>query len=121
MNLSPEEEKRQQEKTAYAKTVRAWYAAYKNVRMYSAEHPTALDAAQKCATAVQDVLTLRFDFVLQHIDGLFVVDDILLIEESLAFYDLLRAFEKADVSKLVFLPGVTAKEIIGVIKFFFDV
>ncbi len=118
MDLSPEQQKRNQEREVYSKALRAWYAAFKNVRLYSPEHPSTKESAQKIITLLTEIFKMRFDFSIQHIDGLFVIDEMLFIEESLSFYDLIHSFEKIDLSKVSFLPGVGAEEIISLCSYF---
>ncbi len=103
---------RQRDREKYSAALRAWYATFKNARLYSPSHPSTTEAAQKFLQALQDVLSIRFDFLLHHVDGLFVIDDMLFIEESLSLYDLLRGFEERKIAKVAFLPNVTTKEVV---------
>lgn len=113
MTQSPEQLARQAERERYVKTIRACYAAFKNTRLYSPEHPTTKESAQKFVGQLETIFQNRFDFPLKQIDGLLVVDDYYFIEESLMLYDLLRALESRNISQVLFLPGIQAEEVVA--------
>src|ERR1041385_7306619 len=43
---------------------------------------------------------------------MFMVEDHMFVEESLLYYDLLKGIEDNNMASVVFLPGVTTKELI---------
>lgn len=110
MNADQETVKRQRE--TFAKAIRAWYAAIKNLQLYSETHPTFKDNCQKLIAALNDVFASKFELTVTHSDGLFVVDDFFFIEESLVFYDLLKIMETGKIHDVLFMPGITADEVV---------
>ncbi|MCG3204157.1 MAG: hypothetical protein KCHDKBKB_00863 [Elusimicrobia bacterium] len=116
MTESTQDEQRL-ERERYGKILRQWHAALKNMQLYSVAHPSMAEASRKVKEALEEVLKTRFDLSYEHVDGLFMVGDILLIEESLAFYDLLKGFEDTGIHKISFLPGINESEIIDLCSF----
>ncbi len=94
----------------YGRCVRSWSSLLKSIQLYSPEHPSSKESAQNTVALIIEAFKNNFEFKLEQQDGLFIVDQILLIEESLFLYGLLKLLESRGIMSVLFLPGLTAEE-----------
>lgn len=96
-----------------SRVLHAWYAAFKNVKLYKPEHPSSHESAAKLASLMSsEIFREKMELSISNIDGLFTSDDIFFIEESLIHYDLLHGLEEHNLSNVAFHRGVQESEII---------
>lgn len=119
-NVDMDQDKKRRERDCITKMLRTWYGTFKNIRLYTPSHPSTIEAAGQFVSAMAEWFKLRFDFLLKQSDGLFMVEETLLIEESLSLYELLRSMEKKGVVQILFLPGLTPEETIELCLFLQD-
>jgi HD-GYP domain-containing protein (c-di-GMP phosphodiesterase class II) len=112
MSPGPElQEQQKRERELLGKFLRAWYGAAKNFKLYTANHPTSAEASQKMQSVLEEIFRQKLELTVNHTDGVFMIDDHLFIEESLLYYDLLKGIEEQGIVSIVFLPGITSKEL----------
>ena len=105
------QDQQKREREMLVKLLRTWYGAAKNFKLYNANHPTSLESCQKMSLVLEEIFRQRLEVVIQHSDGMFMVEDHLFIEESLLYYDLLKGIEDNRIGSVTFLPGVTSEEL----------
>ncbi|MCB4757081.1 MAG: HD domain-containing protein [Elusimicrobia bacterium] len=112
MSMSAEEQERKKKlHEALRQMFFAWNATYKFYLLYAPDHPTVQQSLQNLVNLLQGVFRSQIEVNVQHMSGIFLVEEMLFIEESLVMYDLLRTLEELKISNVVFLPGLEAREL----------
>jgi HD-GYP domain-containing protein (c-di-GMP phosphodiesterase class II) len=99
------------------RVLHAWFGAFKYLKLYTPDHPSSRDAAGKLVANLEDIFREKLEFIISNADGLFIINDLFFIEESLAHYELLKALEDHDIKIVSFLPGINPSEITEFNKF----
>jgi len=105
-----EEKKKQVE--AQRRVLTLWHSTLKMFHLYSAGHPSVLQAVQNFIEGLNDVFKGQVEICVDHTNGIFVIEDTLFIEESIVMFDLLSILEEMKIASVIFLSGVTSEELI---------
>lgn len=89
----------------------ALHTFVKSCVLYGFKHPATDQYCHQLLTLLQDIFKKRIEFAFGQINGMFIIEDQPLIEESLRYYELLRKLEELNIARMTFLAGVTAEEL----------
>jgi len=108
---TPEQIQKEKDREEFRKILTSWHTAIKNAGLYDQKHPAIMQASQNMAGLLAEIFKFKLEINIRHIDGIFVVEEVLLIEESIILYDLLHLLEKSTIALITFLPGITGQDL----------
>jgi len=108
---TPEQLQKEKERESFRKILTGWNTAIKNAGLYDQNHPAIMQASDNMAGILGEIFKSKLEINIRHVDGIFVVEEQLLIEESIILYDLLHLLEKSNLALITFLPGITGQEL----------
>lgn len=95
------------------KVLYGWNIAVKNAKLYSPQHPSTAQAIQGLIAALSDVFQISGELSIHQTEGLFRIEEDVFLEESLLMFELLSVLEESKISRVLFLPGIQADEILS--------
>src|SRR5262249_27592381 len=110
-------QQRQRDRETFGRVLRSWSTAIKNIKLYTPQHPSSQEACQKFVGTLQEAFQQKLEVGIQQTEGLFIIEDMFFIEESLSLYDLLHLLEVRKIEKILFLPGIEQGEVVRFSEF----
>jgi len=117
MDSTEDKTQAQQQFEVIRQVLRSFFSAYKNNHLYGPSHPSSAESIRKFVASAKESLKNKLELPIQHVDGIFLIEDNFFVDDSLFMYDILRSLEYHGISTISLLPGLSETEAKDLIAF----